>query len=278
MTENNKRKSLLDLPRAFLAIVASLASIAACYLALATIALSLRPEMVPIIVPFLPTLEREIIPVTVIVEITQPAIGEDPPQQVTSEVTREVTREVTVEVTGLPLAATQTAEPSLLFNDDFDEGLSELWEVLSGNPIVANKVLTADQATWLSIGDETWADYSVEFTADSSTCTLTPTNSNLIAVRVNDLGNAIMFGWTNCFTAWYVVEGGDYGEVPGTRASSGVSDMVKVRLIVKGDLMTATVGGVDVSSFFNTRFETGGVSLRLKASSSVDSFSVRAID
>ncbi len=35
--------------------------------------------------------------------------------------------------------------------------------MVSGNPVVVNGTLSADQDTWLLVGDPTWTNYSVEF-------------------------------------------------------------------------------------------------------------------
>ena len=48
------------------------------------------------------------------------------------------------------------------FEDDFDDGLSDAWEIVQGNPIVVNGMLSTDQNTWLMVGDPSWKNYSIE--------------------------------------------------------------------------------------------------------------------
>ena len=57
----------------------------------------------------------------------------------------------------------RTASLEVIFEDDFEDGLSDNWEIVSGNPIVVNGMLTADQDTWLLVGDQSWKNVSVEF-------------------------------------------------------------------------------------------------------------------
>ena len=90
--------------------------------------------------------------------------------------------------------ATATPQAAILFEGDFEDGLSDAWEVISGNPVVVNGMLTADQNTWVAVGDPTWTDYSVEFRA-SSKYAYYNWGSNFTAVRMNGIENMYVYEW-----------------------------------------------------------------------------------
>jgi len=84
-----------------------------------------------------------------------------------------VTQEVTVFVTATPLPETATptltATPSLAlpFQDNFDQGLSPQWRVVSGVPVVSNGQLgSAGDSLLLEIGDSSLGNYTVSFDFD----------------------------------------------------------------------------------------------------------------
>ncbi len=79
-------------------------------------------------------------------------------------------------------------KPAILFEDDFDDGLSNAWEMVSGNPVVVNGTLSADQDTWLLVGDPTWTNYSVEFQGESVKSHFYY-GADIVALRVFDMDN-----------------------------------------------------------------------------------------
>lgn len=112
--------------------------------------------------------------------------------------------------TSLPPTSTQS---SLLFQDDFNSGLSPLWQLISGNPFIVNDKLTADRDTWFMVGENTWENYSVEFEADASDCWFSG-SYNTIGIRVQDMNNMIAFRWADCESKWYIVDNGNWNEIP----------------------------------------------------------------
>ena len=173
------------------------------------------------------------------------------------------------------LAPTTPPKPEILFEDDFETGLAKTWEVVSGNPIVVNGMLTADQNTWVVVGDPTWTNYSVEFTA-SSKYVYYNWGSNFTAVRMNEMDNMYVYEWVVSQSRWHIVENGGWNEVPQSEFRPG-SDFVNYRIVVNGTSITTYIDGVQKSSFFDDRFLQGRVGIMITEETMIDDFKVREI-
>jgi hypothetical protein len=95
-----------------------------------------------------------------------------------------------------PPAATANLppKPAVLFEDNFDAGLSPDWEVISGNPIIVNGMLTTAQDTWLLVGDPEWINYSLEFRTDSKNGFFWE-GYNAVGIHVLDIDNMYAYKW-----------------------------------------------------------------------------------
>ncbi len=171
--------------------------------------------------------------------------------------------------------ATAPPQADVLFEDDFEDGLSEAWEVISGNPIIVNGMLTADQDTWIAVGDPTWTDYSVEFKA-SSKYVYYNWGSNFTAVRMNGMENMYVYEWVVSQSRWHIVENGEWNEVPQSEFRPG-SDFVEYKIVIKGNSITTYIGGVQKLSFFDDKFSQGRVGIMITEETLVDNFKVKEI-
>lgn len=170
---------------------------------------------------------------------------------------------------------TSIPTPTPLLKDDFNAGLAPVWKVRSGNAVVVNEQLTADQQTWLTVEGSSWTDYQIEFEADASDCWLSRVG-NVLAVRVVDLDNMIAFMWEDCESAWYVVKDGKWNEVPQSRHGTGYG-LLKLTITAEGNKFTARVGDNRISSFFDNTYLQGSIALRLDAKTVIDNFIVEPI-
>ncbi len=102
----------------------------------------------------------------------------------------------------------------LPFEDTFDEGLSDAWEVVSGNPIIVNGMLSTDQDTWLMVGDPTWEDYSIEFKSDFPGYGTYSFGFNAIGVRASDIDNMYAYKWVEHESVNAIVKNGEWMEIP----------------------------------------------------------------
>ena len=144
--------------------------------------------------------------------------------------------------------------PAVLFEDDFDSGLSDAWEIVSGNPIVVNGTLSTDQDTWLLVGDPTWTNYSVEFQGESGKDHFYD-GVNIVALRVFDMDNMYAYKWVFVEREWNVVENGEWNNVPQTYFLEQ-RKINNFRFEVKGDSIKVYIDGIIESSFFDDKFVT----------------------
>jgi hypothetical protein len=105
--ENEDKNSSANILKIVLGIIVSLATIVGCYFTVATVALSVRPEMRAVLVPFLPTPTQDIILVTVPVLMTPP-----PQPTYTPPPTYTPQSETIIIVTATPLSAPSTIPPT----------------------------------------------------------------------------------------------------------------------------------------------------------------------
>ncbi len=136
-------------------------------------------------------------------------------------------------------------------------------------------MLTTDKETWLTIGDNGWSDYTVKFEANAADCWFSG-SFNTIGMRVQDSNNMIAWRWADCESAWYIVENGNWKEVPNSESEGGYG-MVSLAITADGGLFTAYANGKKLSSFFDTGFQQGKIALQLAAETQIDNFSVSGV-
>lgn len=164
--------------------------------------------------------------------------------------------------------------PPFLLADNFDLGLSQDWIYLSGDPYVAYDRLTADEQSWLVVGDPSWSDYTVDFWGDAGQCEHTE-GENAVMVRVVDSENLIAFLWTECDSVWLERHGSEWFEVPNSRSKGVGLGMAHITVRVEGTRFTAYLGDEELSSISSELFPSGVVGLMLGPRTQVDDFTVR---
>ena len=162
-----------------------------------------------------------------------------------------------------------------MFEDDFEKGLSDAWEIVSGNPIVVNGTLSADQDTWLLVGDPSWDNYSVEFTTDLS-YGWTKQNFNALGVLATSIDSMYVFRWAEYDSGCFIIENGDWNEVPQAEFTPKQGEKT-FRVTIENGLFTVYLNGVKQTSFFDNRYSKGRITLKLFANNAIDNFKVREI-
>jgi hypothetical protein len=207
-------------------------------------------------------------------------------EEIAVAVTEEIPTEVivpTVLPTNTEIVSTQSPtntppimpKPEILFEDDFETGLSNAWEVVSGNPIVVNGTLSADRDTWLLVGDSTWTNYSVEFQGESGKDHFYD-GADIVALRFLDLDNMYAYKWVFVEREWYVVKNGEWNIVPQTY-SLKQRKVTDFRFEVKGDSIKVYIDGIIESSFFDDKFSQGRIGLFISKDTVIDDFKIKEI-
>jgi hypothetical protein len=170
---------------------------------------------------------------------------------------------------------TPLPKPAILFEDDFEQGLSDSWEVISGNPVVVNGMLSSDRDTWILVGDPNWTNYSVEFDADTYSNWYS-WGYNVFGIRVQDIDKMYAYKWTTEQTEWYVVENGDWDAMPQSDQRVGTG-MKNFRMVANGDSITMYIDGVNVYSFYSDKYPQGRVGFLIGAETIIDNFKIKEI-
>lgn len=172
---------------------------------------------------------------------------------------------------------TPPPKPAVLFEDDFEAGLSESWEVVTGNPIIANGMLTSDQITWLLIGSPDWKKYSVEIYARSPII-FAWDDKTTIGLHVQDIGNMYAMGFFEGTSELYKVKNGEWNAIPSTEVNESVnSDMKNYKFSIDEGVIDFQINGIRISSFFDDEFESGRVAIRIRPDVVIDYIKIREI-
>ena len=164
----------------------------------------------------------------------------------------------------------------LPFEDTFDEGLSDAWEVVSGNPIIVNGMLSTDQDTWLMVGDPTWEDYSIEFKSDFYGYGTYSFGFNAIGVRASDIDNMYAYKWVEHESVSAIVQNGEWMEIPQSEFMPG-NEQLNFRITIKDNKFSVFVNDELKTSFFDEKYKKGQVALKLHPETTIDDFKVREI-
>jgi hypothetical protein len=215
-------------------------------------------------------------------EIIQPTLQQDivvsPTQIAVIPANTEVIPTNTAVIPTLTPSPQPTAIPKsgVLFEDNFDTGLSPLWEVVSGEPIIVNGKLAASQDTWIVVGDPNWTNYSVEYVADSFFNYLN-FDYNVTAVRVMDMGNMYAAEWSSSQIVWLKVENGQWNEIPESNTKMDGARVNSHRITVNKNIITVFVNGIQKFYFVDSKYTHGRIGIMIHEGTQIDNFKVRAI-
>lgn len=172
---------------------------------------------------------------------------------------------------------TPPPQPAILFEDNFETGLSEAWEVVSGNPFVVNGMLASDQDTWLFVGDPSWINYSIEYDTQAERISKIYQGFNATAVRVVDFDNMYAGKWTNLETQWFIIENGDWNEIPNSKTEVDWSENINHRITANGNIITVYINGIKHFSFVDSKYTQGRVGIMVHDNTQIDNFKIKEI-
>jgi DNA-binding CsgD family transcriptional regulator len=207
-----------------------------------------------------------------------PSVSSEKPEQPVVQASSSDAVQPSPTMTEFPAAsATLPPKPKVLFEDNFDQGLSEVWDVVSGNPMIVNGMLTSDQDVWLMVGDPTWKNYSVEFKAETD-INAANLGFNIIGVRVVDIDNMYAYEFSTYDTLWSIVKDGKWNAIPGSTNLSGeklnISDF---KIIVNNSSITFYIDGIQKFSFVDSKYPHGQLIFKVSQGSIFDNFKVKEI-
>jgi DNA-binding CsgD family transcriptional regulator len=212
--------------------------------------------------------------------ISTPTISLSPTnsQTLTNTPTIEPTQTATVTITPIP-------SPVVLFSDDFENGLSPFWVLLSGKVYVTNGQLTADAPAWLAVGDPTWKNIKIEYNAylsPNADCYSDAFPGGqytvMLGFRFQDPDNMFALKSGQCGFMWFVVHDGKWDRAAGQAGPGpGENNWSKITVIVEGNKYTAYENDNKSTSFVDTTYQNGKVALRINRDTLIDNFVVSAL-
>jgi hypothetical protein len=166
-----------------------------------------------------------------------------------------------------------TATPVILFQDDFDNGLSPQWNVLGGEYSIINDMVTTNEDVGLRVGDSSWGDYKVQMRVKPSGGYWTI----CFAAHVNASSNFLM----NCFdysdAAWGYGSYGNSFDSIGEYYDIDIDEFGTVEMTAVGGNFTFTLNGVEFGSANEVDQNAGGVYVYLGFDSFLDWIKVIAL-
>lgn len=133
---------------------------------------------------------------------------------------------------------TEASKPTILFEDNFDKGISPDWRDEDGNPFTGNDPYTVDgklttkNGFTARFGDETWKNYKIQFTVYDWVCSSYKNIS--VGVRAKDKNNMLALFGMACHQDWNEVINGKWTPIPHAEVAGG-NTPYKYELIVTGD-------------------------------------------
>lgn len=183
--------------------------------------------------------------------------------------TPSVTPTATALPTGTPIP-TYTPYP-ILFEDNFDNGLSAKWQTIAGEPRVTDGRLVGSPDVWLTL-PESWTNYQVSFDGVPPGCGIS--NVNYIIPRFVSQKEYVGFYWSDCSTRWDLIHQGQESRITGSGKSGEWPGPSKVVLTVKGSLFFVSLDGSDHKSVVNDQMGQGVFSIHLGYGSWIDNLQI----
>ncbi len=209
------------------------------------------------------TVEQSVNPETDVTQIqNQPAITEN-----------QITEESEVIKTEAAILPSPTPMYKVLFEDNFDMGLSPLWQIISGKPSIVNGALTTDSEIWLMAGDDSWVNYIVEYETKIEHCFISRAY-NILGLYAKDPSNMVAFKYADCEGEWHTVTNGTDKAIPNAvYEGPNIGKQHPMKFSTQNSSFSVTIRE-DIVSFFDQSFTSGGVVIRLSEKSIIDNFRV----
>jgi DNA-binding CsgD family transcriptional regulator len=174
---------------------------------------------------------------------------------------------------------TPTPTEALLFEDNFDMGMADGWNIQYGEVVLSQGNLSALEFLWLSVG-EGWTNYQLDMDIYIGGPHAGPDNPPHIVPRLTDWQNYI--GYKMCrtygYSYWVEAVNGAISKIPNTE-NYGVSayKWYHLTLYVEGDFYAINIDGVRVSSFITNKYPSGSLGLYLDVNEMIDNVRIVAL-
>ena len=157
-----------------------------------------------------------------------------------------------------------------MFETSFDSGMPDGMELVYGDIDFVEGELLAHELTLLSIGEDTWENYQVEYETRKHTYCWGLKN-NGIAAHANDLENMIVWSWNYCEAGWFELVDGDWVKITGSK-SVGVDPgkSVTIRLVAENGNFTIYTNNIKRTSYYDEKYTQGKVYIVLHNHSVID--------
>jgi hypothetical protein len=211
--------------------------------------------------------------VVVVTATPVPANGNPPPadQQNNSQPEQPVD-------TATPLTP-PTADTSILFIDDFEEGIKPDWQIKGDNFSSTNGSLSFEGLLEANVGDSHWINYTVEINGMQ----VKEAHGGRVIVRRQDNDNYMAFRCiyddsSSCVEyRWVKVVNGEEKDIPQATFYYKSRDTT-ITIEITGNGYKTIVNGEQVSKFFDDTFKNGGIGLFFKKNIvKIDSITVTAL-
>lgn len=170
-----------------------------------------------------------------------------------------------------------TATLSPLFEGSFDQGLPNGMRLVYGDIDFINGQLLAHNSTLLSIGDDSWKNYEVEYKTKKHTYCWGLQN-NSIGAHAIDQDNMVMFSWNYCQTGWFEITNGNWKQI---NTSGGVpanpGSFITIRYVAQNGDFSVYINNQKFSEYFNDKYTQGKVYIQLSDQSVIDSIRVNLL-
>ncbi len=212
-------------------------------------------------------------PITADEQSANPEVGVTPIQNQPAISENQTTQEAEVVETEAIILPSPTPMYKVLFEDNFDQGLSPLWQIISGNPSVVNGALTTDSEIWLMVGDDSWKNYFVEYETKIAHCYMSRAYNSL-GLFAKDPSNMVVFNYADCEGEWHTITNGNDKAIPNAvYEGPNIGKSHKIKFSAQNSNFSVTIQE-DTVSFFDQSFTSGGVVIRLSEYSIIDNFKV----
>jgi hypothetical protein len=134
--------------------------------------------------------------------------------------------------------------------------------------------LLAHDLTLLSIGDDTWKNYQVEYETKKGTYCWNLKN-NGVAAHAIDQENMVMWSWNYCESGWFEIVNGEWEKITGgddVKANPGAT--FTVTLVIQDGNFTVYTNHTQRSSYFNDKYTQGRVYILLHNESVLDNIRI----
>jgi hypothetical protein len=173
---------------------------------------------------------------------------------------------------------TWTPVPSItplpvLIEENFENGLSSKWTVLSGEYAIMNRQLSiaTSQDFWMTL-DAPWDNYQISF--KTSTGNSSASLRTVISTRFIDTGNFLGFTSNAGRTKWVTLQNGRANDIPDSWVGGDGALEATIIMTVRGNSMAVMMNGTNRGSMVETKLPAGKIAIHLMERDWISDFKI----